>query len=279
MYDAEELSHEVLREILTPASAKPLDLRRIKGAIKSQHLARQHTGDYEATQSPMFQPQDYPSICGWLDSVKGGYSRFAAAFAAAGYEDLEDLRADRPTPEKLEAILAETTVAKSPQVENLVRALAALSSTGGAAGQSSTHTPHKYLPAGPTYVAAPSSDHVDVPSAGTATSTPLALNDGHARASAPATAAAATPFAGAAAAAGSGAVAAGRAVASPPLQPNVRTKRMSMLPNGKHAFLSYQWDVQDSVVKIKKLLNERNVKCWMDIDGGMKSDIYDSVSI
>jgi hypothetical protein len=51
------------------------------------------------------------------------------------------------------------------------------------------------------------------------------------------------------------------------------------VPDGKHAFLSYQWDVQAQVVQIKELLNERNVKCWMDIDGGMKSNIYDSVHI
>jgi hypothetical protein len=51
-----------------------------------------------------------------------------------------------------------------------------------------------------------------------------------------------------------------------------------LLPDGKHAFLSYQWDVQEQVKDIKGLLNERNVKCWMDIDGGMKSDIYDSMA-
>ena len=50
------------------------------------------------------------------------------------------------------------------------------------------------------------------------------------------------------------------------------------IPNGKHAFLSYQWDVQVQVVQIKALLNQRNIKCWMDIDGGMKSDIYDSMA-
>merc|ERR1719272_2517835 len=52
----------------------------------------------------------------------------------------------------------------------------------------------------------------------------------------------------------------------------------SLLPDGKHAFLSYQWDVQEQVKAIKTLLNERNVKCWMDIDGGMKSNIYDSMA-
>ena len=53
---------------------------------------------------------------------------------------------------------------------------------------------------------------------------------------------------------------------------------LAVIPDGKHAFLSYQWDVQAQVVQIKELLNERGVTCWMDIDGGMKSNIYDSVS-
>lgn len=55
-------------------------------------------------------------------------------------------------------------------------------------------------------------------------------------------------------------------------------KTKQLLPNGKHAFLSYQWDVQEQVKEIKSLLNERQIKCWMDIDGGMKSDIYDSMA-
>jgi hypothetical protein len=68
------------------------------------------------------------------------------------------------------------------------------------------------------------------------------------------------------------------ALPTKPLLPAASTTP-SLLPDGKHAFLSYQWDVQAQVVQIKGLLNERNVKCWMDIDGGMKADIYDSVSI
>ena len=55
-------------------------------------------------------------------------------------------------------------------------------------------------------------------------------------------------------------------------------KTKPLLADGKHAFLSYQWDVQDQVKEIKCLLNDRNIKCWMDIDGGMKSDIYDSMA-
>jgi hypothetical protein len=59
---------------------------------------------------------------------------------------------------------------------------------------------------------------------------------------------------------------------------SVGPKTRPLLPDGKHAFLSYQWDVQEQISEIKELLNERNVKCWMDIDGGMKSDIYDSMA-
>ena len=55
-------------------------------------------------------------------------------------------------------------------------------------------------------------------------------------------------------------------------------KTKPLLADGKHAFLSYQWNVQEQVKEIKCLLNDRNVKCWMDIDGGMKSDIYDSMA-
>lgn len=66
-----------------------------------------------------------------------------------------------------------------------------------------------------------------------------------------------------------------RGTISLPAEP--KTKR-PLLPDGKHAFLSYQWDVQEQVKEIKGLLNERQIKCWMDIDGGMKSDIYDSMA-
>jgi hypothetical protein len=62
-------------------------------------------------------------------------------------------------------------------------------------------------------------------------------------------------------------------LALPPL------KQMQLLPVGKHAFLSYQWDVQPAVVEVKDLLTRKGVRCWMDIDGGMKSDIYDSMHV
>ena len=38
-------------------------------------------------------------------------------------------------------------------------------------------------------------------------------------------------------------------------------KTKQLLPNGKHAFLSYQWDVQEQVKEIKGMLNERQIKC------------------
>ena len=64
-----------------------------------------------------------------------------------------------------------------------------------------------------------------------------------------------------------------------PLRPPVsKTKPLGLIPDGKHAFLSYQWDVQEQVMKIKNLLNEKQILCWMDIDGGMKNDIYDSMA-
>lgn len=71
-----------------------------------------------------------------------------------------------------------------------------------------------------------------------------------------------------------------RTSAAPPAMTRLPAapKTKALLPNGKHAFLSYQWDVQEQVKEIKELLNARQVKCWMDIDGGMKSDIYDSMA-
>ena len=41
----------------------------------------------------------------------------------------------------------------------------------------------------------------------------------------------------------------------------VGAKTKPLLPDGKHAFLSYQWDVQEQVKEIKGMLNEKQIKC------------------
>ena len=78
---------------------------------------------------------------------------------------------------------------------------------------------------------------------------------------------------------------------------------LSAIPNAKHAMLSYEWcvcchalttpqpmvvralmllvwirDDQRTVERVHKELQARGVKCWMDIHGGMKGDIYDSMA-
>ena len=46
----------------------------------------------------------------------------------------------------------------------------------------------------------------------------------------------------------------------------------------RHLMLSYQWDHQQQVVEIRKLLEgDHAIKCWMDVDN-MKEDIYDSMA-
>jgi hypothetical protein len=50
------------------------------------------------------------------------------------------------------------------------------------------------------------------------------------------------------------------------------------LPAGKHVMLSYQWDSQKTVVKVREGLIRRGLQTWMDIDGGMRSDVYDSMA-
>lgn len=46
--------------------------------------------------------------------------------------------------------------------------------------------------------------------------------------------------------------------------------------NNKHVMLSYQWDHQQHVTRVFDLLEKLGCKCWMDIKGGMASDIYAS---
>ena len=47
---------------------------------------------------------------------------------------------------------------------------------------------------------------------------------------------------------------------------------------GLHIMLSYQWDVQKEVKAVHALLQKKKIPVWMDVNGGMAADIYDSVS-
>ena len=47
---------------------------------------------------------------------------------------------------------------------------------------------------------------------------------------------------------------------------------------GKHAMFSYNWDDQASVVRVREYFDSLGVPTWMDIDGGMKVNIYDSMA-
>lgn len=132
LYDAnDELSLSLLQTILAPAGAKAVDLRRIAGAVRQlatfgPTFMELDVGTYEAARSPEFEPRAYSELCQWLESVKTGYARFAAAFAAAGYEDLDDLKTNLPTAEQLHQLLAGITAAKFPQIERMLQALTEL---------------------------------------------------------------------------------------------------------------------------------------------------------
>eukprot|EP01046_Picozoa_sp_COSAG06_P021451 COSAG06_NODE_1614_length_8932_cov_4.428507_1_plen_1634_part_10 len=51
-----------------------------------------------------------------------------------------------------------------------------------------------------------------------------------------------------------------------------------ILPAGKHAMISYQWDDQERVTAARQSLTKLGVPCWMDVDGGMQQDIYESMA-
>eukprot|EP01048_Picozoa_sp_COSAG05_P015061 COSAG05_NODE_1770_length_4114_cov_1.871113_2_plen_673_part_00 len=68
-------------------------------------------------------------------------------------------------------------------------------------------------------------------------------------------------------------------VAKQPQQSSSRTRAPRlMFSNGMHAMLSYQWDHQDLVTKTRKKLQAHVIQCWMDIDGGMGADIFESMA-
>eukprot|EP01051_Picozoa_sp_SAG22_P002547 SAG22_NODE_115_length_19315_cov_10.458368_8_plen_775_part_00 len=48
---------------------------------------------------------------------------------------------------------------------------------------------------------------------------------------------------------------------------------------GQHAMISYQWACQSLVVKAKEAIQNKGCPCWIDIEGGMDSDLYDSMAV
>ena len=42
--------------------------------------------------------------------------------------------------------------------------------------------------------------------------------------------------------------------------------------------LSYQWDHQDKVQRTRRSLAKHGVKTWMDVDGGMQRDLFESMA-
>eukprot|EP01045_Picozoa_sp_COSAG04_P004647 COSAG04_NODE_205_length_20393_cov_45.275796_13_plen_2486_part_00 len=68
----------------------------------------------------------------------------------------------------------------------------------------------------------------------------------------------------------------GRSPRKAPSGAATSTKRV--MPASKHVMLSYQWDHQRQVTRAHDLLVKLGLKVWMDISGGMGSDIYDSMA-
>eukprot|EP01046_Picozoa_sp_COSAG06_P050892 COSAG06_NODE_8178_length_2247_cov_2.238827_1_plen_674_part_01 len=65
---------------------------------------------------------------------------------------------------------------------------------------------------------------------------------------------------------------------TPKTQEAKRAARKGLLPAGKHAMISYQWDDQSKVIAARESLTKLGVPCWMDVDGGMQQDIYESMA-
>jgi hypothetical protein len=47
---------------------------------------------------------------------------------------------------------------------------------------------------------------------------------------------------------------------------------------GKHAMFSYQWDNQAQVINVREHFAARGIPTWMDVDGGMQIDVFDSMA-
>jgi hypothetical protein len=216
------------------------------------------------------------AVLSWLNQINPGQAygwRFGGAFARAGYRTFADLKACRPSHTALHALLLATD-AKQPQFEQLGAALDALvgvvlptnptAPPTAAAGGGAVPLLHRRVALAPA--AAVTAGHSTTAAIAAATTTTFSggsTGDDH--------------DGGLASHGGGGGVLRGPSPAAS-LLPTLSAPPRSVLPPQRHAFLSYQWDVQEAVVQIKDKLSLKGIKCWMDIDGGMKSDIYDSMA-
>eukprot|EP01046_Picozoa_sp_COSAG06_P043972 COSAG06_NODE_5849_length_3246_cov_5.579600_1_plen_1082_part_11 len=57
-----------------------------------------------------------------------------------------------------------------------------------------------------------------------------------------------------------------------------KPKAASTHQDAKHVMLSYQWDHQTQVSRVHDLLTKLGCTCWMDIHGGMGTDVYGSMA-
>ena len=49
---------------------------------------------------------------------------------------------------------------------------------------------------------------------------------------------------------------------------------MALIDDEKHVMLSYNWGSKAVVSQIYKILIDRGIKTWMDVNGGMGDNIY-----
>lgn len=59
------------------------------------------------------------------------------------------------------------------------------------------------------------------------------------------------------------------------MEPSSDDQAQVVLNGGKHVMLSYNWNSQDIVSQVYKIIKDDNIPIWFDIQGDMKDNIYD----
>lgn len=212
--------------------------------------------------------------------------RFAAAFAAVGFEDLDDLMLCCPSASVVAGVL-KGAGAHKPQLYRILSALVDLTGELLPADDpadilSKFSAARGFKPSASTPLAKPS-----LPGAAKLASLNPHTGDGKGS----------TPQAVPAADVGIDANAAIAPTLSTRITPapihtaatTVHTSRrrrraretlspvLILKKSKKHVMLSYQWDHQDVVKQMRLLLEQRGIRVWMDL-GDMTADIYDSMA-